>query len=77
MPLLFNTNIIELLLIEHYRSDFSNYADDATPCSCGNTFLEVISDLETTVDNLFDWFCCSNIKLKIPLNVICFYHGLT
>ena len=77
MPLLFNINIIELLLIEQYRWDSSNYADDAAPYSCGNTFLEVISDLETTVDNLFDWFCCNNIKLKIPLNVICFYHGLT
>ena len=30
-PLLFNINIIDLFLIEHYRSDFSNYADDTTP----------------------------------------------
>ena len=52
--LLFSINIIDLFLIEHYRSDFSNYADDTTPYNCGNTFLEVISDLETTIDNLFD-----------------------
>ena len=40
-PLLFNINIIGLF-IEHYRSDFSSYADDTTPYNCGNTFLEVI-----------------------------------
>ena len=63
-PLLFNINIIDLFLIEHYRSDFSSYADDTTPYNCGNTFLEVISDLETTIDNLFDWFCCNNFKVN-------------
>ena len=63
-PLLFNVNIIDLFLIEHYRSDFSNYADDTTPYNCGNTFLEVISDLETTINNLFDWFCCNNLKVN-------------
>ena len=52
-PLLFKINIIDLFLIEHYRSDFSNYADDTTPYNSGNTFLAVISDLETTIDNLF------------------------
>ena len=51
-------------MIEHYRSDFSNYADDTTPYNCGNTFLEVISDLETTINNLFDWFCCNNFKVN-------------
>ena len=54
-PLLFN-----LFLLEHYRSDFSNYANDTTPYNSGDTFLEVIPDLETTIDNLFDWFCCNN-----------------
>ena len=61
-PLLLNINIIDLFLIEHYRSDLSSYADDTTPYNCGNTFLEVISDLETAIDNLFDWFCCNNFK---------------
>ena len=41
-PLLVNINIIDLLSIEHYRSDFSNYADDTTPYNSGNTFLEVL-----------------------------------
>ena len=64
VPLSFNINIIDLFLIEHYRSDFSSYADDTTPYNCWNTFLEVISDLETTKDNLFHWFCRNNFKLN-------------
>ena len=52
-------------MIEHYRSDFSSYADDFTPYNCWNTFLEVISDLETTKGNLFDWFCCNNFKVNL------------
>ena len=63
-PLSFNINITDLFLIEHYRSDFSSYADDTCPYYCGNTFLEVISDLETTIDNLFDWFCCNNFNVN-------------
>ena len=51
-------------MIEHYRSDFSNYADDTTPYNCGNTLLEAISNLETTRDNLFDWFCKYNFKVN-------------
>ena len=51
-------------MIEHYRSNFSHCADDKTPHNCGKTFLEVISDLETTIDNLFDWFCYSNFKVN-------------
>ena len=46
-PLLLNINIIAIFLIEYYRLDFSICADDTTPCNCGNTFLEVISDLKT------------------------------
>ena len=30
-PLLFKKNIIDIFLIEHYRSDFSNYADGTPP----------------------------------------------
>ena len=26
--------------------------------------MEVISDLETTINNLFDWFCCNNFNLN-------------
>ena len=27
-------------------------------------FLEAISDLETTIENLFDSFCCNNFKVN-------------
>ena len=63
-PLLFNVSIIDLFLIEHYRSDFSNYADGTTPYNCGNTFLEVILDLEKTISNLLDCFCCNNFEVN-------------
>lgn len=63
-PLLFNINVTDLFLIEHYRSDFSNYTDDTNPHNCGATFLEVISDLEIKIGNLFDWFCCNNFKVN-------------
>ena len=29
-----------------------------------NTFLEAILDLETTIDNIFDWFYCNNFKVN-------------
>ena len=38
------------------------YTDDATPCTCGNTFLETTWDLETTINILFDWFCYDSLK---------------
>ena len=61
-PLLFNVNLMDLFLAEHYKSDFSNYADDTTPYNCRSTFLETISDLEITLDNLFNWFRYNNFK---------------
>ena len=42
-PLPFNVNL-NLFLAEHYKSDFSNYADDTTPCNCRSAFFETISD---------------------------------
>ena len=61
-PLLFNVNLIDLFLAEHYKSDFSNYADDTTPYNCGSTFFETMPDLEIALDNLFNWFCYNKSK---------------
>ena len=61
-PLLFNVGLTDLFLAEHYKSDFSNYADDTTPCNCGSAFFETIPDLEITLDKLFNWFCYNNFK---------------
>ena len=47
-PLLYNVDLIYLFLVEHYKSDFSCYADDTTAHNCWSTFLETISDLEIT-----------------------------
>ena len=52
--LLFNVNLIDLFLAEHYKSDLSNYADGTTLYNCGSTFFETILDLEITLDNLFN-----------------------
>ena len=60
--LLFNVNLMGFSLAEHYKSNFSNYADDTTPYNCRSTFLETISDLEITLNNLFNWFCYNNFK---------------
>ena len=61
---MFNINIIDLFsFIKHYRSDFSNHADDTTSYNCGSIFLETISDLETTIDNLLDRFCVKNFNV--------------
>ena len=61
-PLLFNINLMDLLLAKNYKSDFSNYTEDTTPYNCWSTFLETISDLEIVLDNLFNWFCQNNFK---------------
>ena len=69
---LFNVNLIDLFLAEHYKSDFSSYVYDTTPYNCRSTFLETISYLERTLDNLFNWFC----NKQLPQNVICSYRLL-
>ena len=61
-PLLFNVNLTDLLQEEHYKSDFSYYTDDTTPYTCRNTFLKTISDLEITLDNLFNCLYYNNFK---------------
>ena len=61
-PRLFTVNLIDLFLGEHYKSDFSNYANDTAPYNCGSTFFETISDLEITLDNLFNWLYYNKFK---------------
>ena len=78
-PILFNVTLIDLLLPEHYKSDFSNYADDTAPYNCSSTFLEIILVVEITLCNLFNWFCHNNFKanaskcylLLSPFNAKC------
>ena len=61
-PLKFNLNLTDIFLTEHYKSDFSPYADDTTPYNRRSTFLETESDQEITFDNLFNSYCYNNCK---------------
>ena len=45
-PLLFNINIIDLFLIERYKSDFSSYADDTTHIIVGTYFWKLYQTLK-------------------------------
>ena len=60
-PLLFNIDVCDLLF-ENYSSDFANFADDTTPYECGHSFNEVINNLETTTEKVFEWFSFNNLK---------------
>ena len=43
---------------------FFNYADDTNTCNCKNTFVGAISDLETTIYKIFNWFCYNNFNVN-------------
>ena len=60
--LLFNVNLIDFFLGKYYKLGFSSYADGITSYDCRSTFLETMSDLEITLDKLFNWFCYNNFK---------------
>ena len=71
-PLLFNVNLIDLFLATHYKSDFSNYADDTTPYNCGSIFFETRSDLEITLTT-YSTGSATIILKEMPQNVIYSY----
>ena len=50
------------MFFENYSSDFANFADDTTPYECGHSFNEVINNLETTTEKVFEWFGFNNLK---------------
>ena len=53
-PLLSDINLTDLFLAEHYKSDFSDYADDTTPYNCRSTLLDIVSDLGDNIRQLLD-----------------------
>ena len=61
-PLLINIDLCDLGFFENYSSDFANFADDTTPYECGHSFNEVINNLETTTEKVFEWFSFNNLK---------------
>ena len=42
--------------------DFASYADDTTPFICGQTFEEIIYELETVMADISNWFLENNLK---------------
>ena len=60
-PLLFNIDCCDLFF-EDYSSDFADFADDTTPYECGPTLNEVMNNLETTTEKMFEWFSFNNLK---------------
>ena len=59
--LLFNIDLCDLYL-ENYTSDFANFADDTTDYECGHSFNEVINNIETTTEKVFEWLSFNNLK---------------
>ena len=60
-PLLFNIDLCDLFF-ENYSSNFANFADDTTRYECGHSFNEVINNLKTTTEKVFEWFSFNNSK---------------
>ena len=59
--LLFDIDLCDLFF-ENYSSDFANFADDTTPYECGHSFNEIINNLETTTEKVFEWFIFDSLK---------------
>ena len=52
-PLLFNIDLCDLFFAD-YTSDFANFADHTTPYECGPRLNEVMNNLETTTEKMFE-----------------------
>ena len=50
------------MLFENCSSDFANFADDTIPYECDHSFNEVINNLETTTEKVFECFSFNNLK---------------
>ena len=60
-PLLFNIDFCDLFFAD-YTSDFANFADHSTPYECGPRLNEVMNNLETTTEKMFEWFSFNSLK---------------
>ena len=54
-----------ICFFENYSFDFANFADDTTPYECSHSFNEIINNLETTTEKVFEWFIFNNLKVNI------------
>ena len=60
-PLSFNIDTCGLFFV-YITSDIANYADDATPYEYDQHCDNLISNLEPTVEKIFNWFEYNNLK---------------
>ena len=60
-PILFKIFLSDLLLVIS-NTDFSSYADDNTIYDSGNSIDDVISSLQESAENLFQWFSHNQMK---------------
>ena len=60
-PLLFDIDICDLFFV-NISSDIANYADDATSYECDQHCDNLISNMELTVEKIFNWFDFDNLK---------------
>ena len=59
--MVFNIDICDLFFV-NITSDISNYADDTTSYECDQHCDNLISNLELTVEKIFNWFEYNNLK---------------
>ena len=62
--MLLNTDIYDLFFV-NITSDIANYADDTTPQECDQHCDNLISNLELTVNKIFNWFVYNNLKVNV------------
>ena len=60
-PLLFNIDLIDLFFICE-NDDIASYADDTTPYTCARDTPTVISELQSTLEKLFNWIEKNHLK---------------
>ena len=60
-PLLFNIDICDLFFV-NITSDIANYADDTTTYECDQHCDNLISNMELTVEKIFNCFEFYNLK---------------
>ena len=57
----FNIDLVDLFL-ECEDENIASYADDTTPYSCAQDISFVVSELQRTAKNIFDW--CKNNHMR-------------
>ena len=63
-PLLFNIDICDLFFVNIF-SDIADYADDTTPWECDQHCGNLITNMELTVEKIFNWFEFNNLKANV------------